>query len=128
MASFWERMMGRGNRRSGSTAKDRLRFVLIHDRINLTPERMEAMKEEILQVISKYVHIERDQVDIALTQSDRNDSRIIADIPFNPERSDAAAPEMDENSDRENPQPAEGDTTRFIDEPEDTPDDNPKPS
>ena len=87
MVSFFERVFGRSNKGSSSTAKDRLQLILVHDRIKLPPEQLEAMKEEILEVISKYVSIERDKVDIALEQADRDSSRIVAEIPFSPDRS-----------------------------------------
>lgn len=85
MPNLFDRVFGRssapGSRRSGSTAKERLQFVLIHDRIHLPPEKLAAMKEEILAVISKYVSVDNDHVDIALQQRDRN-SLLIAEIPF----------------------------------------------
>ena len=82
MASFFDRMFGRNRQGSGATAKDRLRFVLQYDRINIPPEKMEEMKREILEVISKYVSIDREKVDIALEQRDRDHSKIVAEIPF----------------------------------------------
>lgn len=82
MSGFFERMLGKGTGKgSGSTAKERLQFILVHDRINLPPERLQAMKQEILDVISKYVAVDRDNVDIALQQRQR-DSLIVAEIPF----------------------------------------------
>ena len=81
MANFFERLMGRGSRRSGSKAKERLQLVLIHDRLNLPPERLEEMKQEIMAVISKYVSVDAKNVDIALRQRDR-DSLIVAEVPF----------------------------------------------
>lgn len=68
-------------RGSGQQAKDRLQFVLLHDRLNMSPERMEAMKREILGVISKYVSIDSDNVDIAL-QRRESASLLIAEVPF----------------------------------------------
>lgn len=82
MSGFLDRVFGRKDQGSRQTAKDRLQFVLVHDRINLPPERLAQMKEEILQVISKYVAVDADSVDIALEQSDRVNSRIVAEIPF----------------------------------------------
>lgn len=82
MAGFWDRMLGRGGKGSGATAKERLQFVLFHDRINLSPEKLELMKKEILAVISKYVDIDEDHVDIALQQGDRRGSMLVAEIPF----------------------------------------------
>jgi cell division topological specificity factor len=82
MASFFERVWGRSNRTSSAKeAKDRLQFILFHDRIDLPPEQLENMKAEILAVISKYVAIETERVDIALQQRQR-DNFIIAEIPF----------------------------------------------
>lgn len=82
MASFFDRLLGRDKQGSGATAKDRLRFVLQYDRINIPPEKMEEMKREIMEVISKYVAVDREKVDIALEQRDRDHSKIVAEIPF----------------------------------------------
>ncbi len=90
MSGFFDRMLGRSSAKSGSVAKERLQFILVHDRINLPPERMEAMKAEILAVISKYVAIDREKVDIALQQRNR-DSLIVAEIPFSPSKADDEA-------------------------------------
>ena len=82
MTGFFDRMLGRGKEPTANKAKERLQFVLVHDRINLPPERLKEMKEEILAVISKYVAVASDEVDIALEQRDRNQNRLIAEIPF----------------------------------------------
>ena len=82
MASILDRIFGRKGRGSGATAKDRLRFVLQHDRINLPPERMEQMKRDILSVIVKYVVVDKEHVEIDLQQLDRSHSKIVAEIPF----------------------------------------------
>lgn len=82
MSGFFERLLGRTSPKgSGTTAKERLQFILVHDRINLPPERLQAMKAEILEVISKYVSVDSEDVDIFLEQRDR-DSLIKAEIPF----------------------------------------------
>lgn len=94
MSSLFDRMFGKPAKGSGSTAKDRLQVVLIHDRFNLPPEKLREMKEEILAVISKYVAVDRESVDIALEQRDRMNSKIRAEIPFSPSR---ATVDPDEN-------------------------------
>jgi cell division topological specificity factor len=86
MANFFERILGRTPKGTSNTAKERLQVVLSYDRFNLPPEKMREMKEEILAVISKYVQIDRESVDIALEQRDRNSSKIRAEIPFTPGR------------------------------------------
>lgn len=74
--------MGRSSTKgSGSKAKERLQFILVHDRIHLPPERLEEMKKEILAVISKYVSVDEHNVDIALQKRDRN-PLLVAEIPF----------------------------------------------
>jgi cell division topological specificity factor len=83
MAGFWDRILGR-SRSPGSAekAKERLRFILLHDRISLPPERLKMMKEEILAVISKDVAVTGSDIDIALKQRDRHSNMLIAEIPF----------------------------------------------
>lgn len=66
-------------------AKDRLKLILIHDRGNLAPEVLENIKREILEVISKYVEIDNDDVDIAITKSgevEGNSPALVANIPI----------------------------------------------
>ncbi len=82
MTSLLNRLFGRSKRGSGATAKNRLHFVLQHDRINLPPERAEEMKKEILAVIVKYLAVDRDRVEIALEQRDRLHSKLVAEIPI----------------------------------------------
>lgn len=43
---------------SGEVAKDRLKLLLVSDRSNCSPETMELIKNDIIQVISKYMEID----------------------------------------------------------------------
>jgi cell division topological specificity factor len=83
MASFFERLLGRGPRDSSSAhaAKERLQLVLIHDRTDVPPAVMEILKNEIIDVISKHVDINRAGVEINLTQTQR-ENRLVANIPL----------------------------------------------
>lgn len=81
MSSFWDRLLGRRQQGSGKDAKERLQLVLVTDRSDLSPEKMQAMKDEIMAVISKYVNIARDKVEINIEQRQR-DSWLVADIPI----------------------------------------------
>jgi cell division topological specificity factor len=74
------RLLGRGEPTSREIAKDRLRLVLVQDRVNLSAEKMNELKDDLIKVISKYVEIDRDGIEIALTQSARQ-SRLTANIP-----------------------------------------------
>jgi cell division topological specificity factor len=74
------RLLGRGEPTSREIAKDRLRLVLVQDRVNLSAEKMNELKDDLIKVISKYVEIDRDGIEIALTQTARQ-SRLTANIP-----------------------------------------------
>lgn len=74
------RLLGRGEPSSRDIAKDRLRLVLVQDRVNLSSEKMNELKDELIKVISKYVEIDRDGIEISLTQNARH-SRLTANIP-----------------------------------------------
>ena len=72
---------------SGNIAKDRLKLVLVSDRANCSPEIMEQIKNDIIRVISKYVEIDLDGLDINITQtqSDTNNGTVpalVANIPI----------------------------------------------
>lgn len=81
MTSLFDRLLGRRNSGSGSAAKERLQLVLVTDRSDLSPEKLQAMKDEIVAVISKYVNIARDKVEINVEQRQR-DNWLVADIPL----------------------------------------------
>ena len=55
---------------SGTMAKDRLKLLLISDRANCSPEIMEAIKNDIIKVISKYMEIDCEGLDIQITQTE----------------------------------------------------------
>jgi cell division topological specificity factor len=83
MANFFDRMLGRQPKEgSGSVARNRLQLVLVHDRVSLPPERLRELKEELLAVISRYVPVDGNTIEIALVQPDRNSSKLVAEIPF----------------------------------------------
>ena len=54
---------------SGQLAKDRLKILLISDRIHCTPETMELIKADIAKVISKYMLIDAKSMDVHITTS-----------------------------------------------------------
>lgn len=55
---------------SGDVAKDRLKLLLVSDRANCSPDMMEMIKNDIIQVISKYMEIDADGLDIQITQTE----------------------------------------------------------
>ncbi len=65
MKDIINRFLGR-QAPSKEDAKNRLKFLLIHDQVDLTPGQLEAMKGEILEVIAKYVELEEGAGDFKL--------------------------------------------------------------
>lgn len=68
-------------KKSASSAKERLQLVLVHDRTDLTPGQLESLKDDLLKVISKYIEIDPDTVQIGL-ERDGREQRLVADIPI----------------------------------------------
>ena len=54
---------------SKQVAKDRLKILLISDRANCSPEMMEHIKNDIAKVISKYMKIDTDSMEIQISKS-----------------------------------------------------------
>jgi cell division topological specificity factor len=71
---------------SKDIARDRLKLVLIHDRANCSPEFLEMLKNDIIKVISNYMEIDEQELDIHITQTnnEQNDSVpvLFANIPI----------------------------------------------
>ncbi len=66
---------------SRTVAKERLRLVLVHDRSSVSPQLMEHLKEDLLQVISQYMEIDPDGFDVTL-QTDADQVALVANIPI----------------------------------------------
>lgn len=55
---------------SKDTAKQRLKLVLIQDRLDLAPEKLEEMKEEIWQVVSRYMVVDDEFMEFEVRRLD----------------------------------------------------------
>ena len=72
---------------SGDVAVDRLKLLLVSDRANCSPEIMEMIKNDIIQVISKYMDIDTEALNIEITQTESDGDNgtvpaIYANIPI----------------------------------------------
>ncbi|WOO36971.1 MULTISPECIES: cell division topological specificity factor MinE [Clostridia] len=72
---------------SSGVAKDRLKLVLVSDRAGCSPELMEQIKNDIIAVISRYVEIDTEGLDIKITQTESEGNNgtvpaLFANIPI----------------------------------------------
>lgn len=79
---------GKPESSSSEQAHKRLKFVLIHDRANVSPEIMERIRSDIIQVISHYMEIDQNAMEISL-ENDADSVALVANIPVNRMRSAA---------------------------------------
>jgi cell division topological specificity factor len=105
------RLLGRGPS-SAEIAKSRLKLVLSYDRTNLTPEMLTTLQEELVQVLSKHLDIDRAKMTVSTQRGDGGD-HLIADIPIKslrrPSAPEPASPELGAQ-----PQPAPQPATRNV--------------
>ncbi len=66
---------------SGTTAKERLRLVLLSDHLSLAPEVVESLKRDLLAVISRYVTIDSAHADVTFEHRE-NEVAMLANIPI----------------------------------------------
>ena len=72
---------------SGDAAKERLHLVLMQDRANVSVDFLDLMKQEIIDVIKKYIDIDENEMDVRLTNQINEDGTngapaIYANIPI----------------------------------------------
>ena len=54
---------------SVSVAKDRLKTLLVSDRVNCTPDTLEKIQSELYKTVSKYIEIIPEEFDVKMTRS-----------------------------------------------------------
>jgi cell division topological specificity factor len=66
---------------SGATARERLRLVLLSDHLSLAPDVVEALRGDLIAVISKYCEVDEANCDVTFEQQDRAVA-MLANIPI----------------------------------------------
>lgn len=68
-----------GEKASGQVARKRMQVVLMHDRLDLTPDIMEALKNDILGVLSRYMEIDDQSINVDLEQG-KNYTALVSNV------------------------------------------------
>lgn len=81
------KLFSKQDNNSKNVAKERLKLVLIHDRANVSPRFLEMVKGDLIRVISDYMEIDEDGLEIKFTRTRRETDNtpipaLIANIPI----------------------------------------------
>ncbi|MBO8137263.1 MAG: cell division topological specificity factor MinE [Desulfotomaculum sp.] len=79
MLEFLSRVFGKEST-SKDVAKERLRLVLVHDRANVSPQLLHSLKADLIKVISKYMEIDEEALEVTLSSEDTQVA-LVANIP-----------------------------------------------
>lgn len=72
-------------KQSKNIALDRLKVLLISDRVDCNPEVMDMIKNDIAKVISKYLEIDSDSINVSIKKSNTKDTfqaKLCANVPI----------------------------------------------
>lgn len=83
----WKKKENKSDNSSRDTAKERLHLVLMQDRANVSADFLELMKQEIIEVIKKYIDVDESAIDVRLTNKENSDGTngapaLYANIPI----------------------------------------------
>jgi cell division topological specificity factor len=68
-----------GEKSSGQLARKRMQLVLMHDRVDITPDIMEALKNDIIKVLSRYMEIDTRSISVNL-ESGKDFTALISNV------------------------------------------------
>ena len=82
IVNFFKKLLKENKKDSKDTAKERLHLVLMQDRANVSADFMELMKQEIIEVIKKYIDVDENSIDVKLTNKVNSDGTTGAPILY----------------------------------------------
>lgn len=86
--NFFKKLTKQEQKQSNKdTAKERLHLVLMQDRANVSADFLDLMKQEIIEVIKKYIDVDENSIDVRLTNKTNSDGTtgapaLYANIPI----------------------------------------------
>ncbi len=89
--------------KSKEAAKERLHLVLMQDRANVSADFLDLMKQEIIEVIKKYIEVDENAIDVVLTNENKPDGTkgvpaLYANIPIKSIKEDIKQSEITNNN------------------------------
>ena len=89
ITKFFKKIIKKENSATNSkdTAKERLHLVLMQDRANVSADFLDLMRQEIIDVIKKYIEVDENAIDVRLTNKENEDGTngapaLYANIPI----------------------------------------------
>jgi cell division topological specificity factor len=80
------KIFGREDVSSKDIAKERLRLILVHDRANVSPNFLETIKGQLINMISNYMEIEEEGMEVKMTRMKKDEvttvPALVANIPI----------------------------------------------
>ncbi|MGB9812534.1 MAG: cell division topological specificity factor MinE [Thermovenabulum sp.] len=74
---------------SKEIAKERLKLILVHDRANVSPKFLEMIKSQLINLISDYIEVEEEGMEVKLTRIKKDEEEedttvpaLVANIPI----------------------------------------------
>ncbi len=110
LTTFFKRVLKQGptaDESSKDTAKERLHLVLMQDRANVSADFLDLMKQEIIDVIKKYIEVDEKEIDVRLTNKANEDGptgapALYANIPIVNIKNELKAEKILEQEEMEN--------------------------
>lgn len=117
ITNFFKKVLKSGqdiDETSKDTAKERLHLVLMQDRANVSADFLDLMKQEIIEVIKKYVVVDEKEIDVRLTNQANDDGTngapaLYANIPIVNIKNDVKGEKMREQEAEEQVEKEESD-------------------
>ncbi len=76
-----EKLGFKRNKSSKNIAKERLQFILVQDRIKLSPSEMKSLKTELLEVLKKYIDVDDRKINMQVSREEEM-MALVANFPI----------------------------------------------